>query len=162
MYGLILSSEEATSPFTPSSPADWATVHMTNVTSTYWVDNFRYKFEFTAGGGNNFYLDNINLYTGSPSDNLVVGINEQNEFSQLTMFPNPVEKELNIRFDVQANAKTIIAITDISGKAIQSHLINAITGSNLVSIDTQSMRAGIYFMTIKMNGASKTKKFIVK
>jgi len=156
-----LSTEINTSPFTPNDSSDWTTEHITNILSANWVNNFRYKFVFTSGGGNNFYLDNINIYPGSPSEDLVVGINEQNSLSQLKLYPNPTDKELNVRFDVQINAQAIISITDVSGKVVQSHSINANSGSNNVSIDTRFMDSGIYFIEIKMNGVSNTKKFIV-
>jgi hypothetical protein len=51
----------AASAWTPTA-ANWVTVHVTNMTSAYWVENFRFKFEFKAGGGNNIYIDDINIY----------------------------------------------------------------------------------------------------
>lgn len=165
LHGVQLSSNTQTNSFTPTSAADWRTIHMTNVTSPFWVDNFRYKFAFEAGGGNNIYIDDINIYQGSPSDDIVdgiSGINELNNISRIAVYPNPTNGELNVSFSIQNDEKTTISIQDVSGKIIQAHLINAINGENVVSIDTQKMGAGIYFMQISVNGTVKTKKFIVE
>lgn len=165
LHGVQLGSNTQTNSFTPTSAADWRTIHMTNVTSPFWVDNFRYKFAFEAGGGNNIYIDDINIYQGSPSDDIVdgiAGINELNNISHIAVYPNPTNGELNVSFSIQNDEKTTISIQDVSGKIIQAHLINAINGENVVSIDTQKMGAGIYFMQISVNGTVKTKKFIVE
>ena len=161
IHGQILSSDISTSSFVPSSESDWTTIHMTNITSSFWVNNFRYKFEFEAGGGNNFYLDNINLYEGSPSDE-IVGLGELSEVSQLSVYPNPTDKELNIAFTAKNSARTMITITSVTGKQIQTHYIQAQTGSNIVSVDTNEMDSGVYFVQININGASKTIQFVVK
>ena len=34
------------------------------------------KFRFEGEGGNNFYIDDINLYEGSSSDDIIVGVEE--------------------------------------------------------------------------------------
>ena len=165
LHGVQLGSNTQTNSFTPTSAADWRTIHMTNVTSPFWVDNFRYKFAFEAGGGNNIYIDDINIYQGSPSDDIVdgiAGINELNNISHIAVYPNPTNGELNVSFSIQNDEKTTISIQDVSGKIIQAHLINAINGENVVSIDTQKMGAGIYFMQISVNGTVKIKKFIVE
>lgn len=165
LHGTLLSDQVVTSSWKPSSQADWTTVHMTNVTSAYWVNNFRYKFEFEGSGGNNFYLDDINIYLGSPSDEIVdgtSGLNELNKVSGLTMYPNPSEGELNVAFNVDNSEKVMILLTDVAGKVMQVQEINAAQGSNLVLLDTETFAQGSYFMTIKTANATETKQFIVK
>ncbi len=162
IHGQILSPEVEASSFVPTSASDWTTVHMTNITSTYWEDDFRFKFEFEAGGGNNFYLDNINIYEGTPSDIIVVGIEELTEVSQLNVYPNPTDNELNIAFDVKNSVKTQINITSVTGQIIQSHYVQANAGSNIIIVDTNELESGIYFVQIVANGLSKTIQFVVK
>jgi hypothetical protein len=96
--GSQLSSLTSTSSWTPTSETDWTTVHMTNVTSDYWNDNFRYKFKFEGENGNNIFIDDINMYSGSPSDNIVLGLTDLGDIEQLNVFPNPTEGELNLQF----------------------------------------------------------------
>ncbi len=161
LHGQQLSTDISLSSFTPTSVADWTTIHMTNITSTFWVNNFRVKFEFEAGGGNNFYLDNINIYEGSPNDE-IVGLDEISEVSQLNVYPNPTEGELNIAFTIKNSATTDVKIMSITGQEIQSHFINAEAGSNLVLVDTNELESGVYFVQLTVNGTSKTIQFVVK
>jgi len=148
--------------WTPSSSADWTTVHVTNITSTYWKENFRYKFRFEGANGNNIFLDDINIYLGSPSDEIILGVAEQGEIAELNLFPNPTEGELNLRFSVNTAQTAIIHITDIYGKKAQIHSVNAAVGSNLVMMDTADLAAGVYFVTIQVGAAQKVMQFIVK
>lgn len=164
MHGFIFDNGTQSSPYTPSSQSDWTTIHITNIDSSYWVDNFRYKFVFQAGGGNNFYLDNINVYHGNPSDALIVGIDEimQGSISQFRIYPNPVEDELTVDFDVTNSQKADLVVTDISGKQIARHSLFANEGHNKAYISTSALRSGVYLITIAANGYEDTKRFIVK
>jgi PKD repeat protein len=160
--GSQLSSLVSSTAWTPSSTADWTTVHMVNVTSEYWVDNFRYKFEFEGNNGNNFYLDDINIYLGSPSNDIVLGLENNGEIPELSIFPNPTEDELNIKFASATNQNANVQIRDVTGKILQQHVIKAAAGSNLVLLNTDSIAAGSYFVTISVGGAQKTLQFVVK
>lgn len=149
-------SNLATTAWTPT-PADWITVHMTNVTTAYWVPNFRFKFQFTAGGGNNVYIDDINIYAGAPSDNIVLGLTDFGSFQDVNLFPNPAENELQISFTSPTGDQLDFAITDLSGKLIKSLPVKAQEGANLVFVETIDLSAGTYL--IKMIGSAQERTF---
>jgi PKD repeat protein len=150
------------SSYTSVSPGDWVTVHMTNVTSDYWVDNFRYKFRFESDYGNNFFLDNINIYEGSPSDNLVLSVTEEGEITGLNLYPNPSEGELNLSFTVPSSEEAILQVQDISGKIVKTNIVKALEGNNLVVLGTDELAAGTYFLNIQVGGVRKALQFVVK
>jgi PKD repeat protein len=155
-------SNLAASQWTPT-PADWVTVHMTNVTSAYWNENFRFKFQFTAGGGNNVYIDDINIYAGAPSDDIILGITDLESFQNINLYPNPAENELQISFSSQtANMQLEFAITDLSGKLIKTLPVNAHDGSNLVLIETSDLSAGTYLIKMSGSGQERTFHFVKK
>lgn len=156
-----LSSLTSSSSWTPTN-SDWVTVHMTNVTQEYWVDNFRYKFVFESDGGNNLFLDNINIYEGDPSETLVVGLSEEGEINELAVYPNPTEGDVNIRFSVANQDNAIILVQDLAGKIVEQQNIMAQPGANLVMLDAQHLAAGSYLMTIQIQGAKKTVPFVIK
>jgi PKD repeat protein len=160
--GSQLSSVAVSSEWAPITSADWTTVHMINVTSEYWVDNFRYKFKFEGNNGNNFFLDDINIYNGAPSDNIVLGIADQGEIDELSLYPNPTEGELNLHFSVNNSQIAAIQIQDVTGKIAENHTVNAVTGSNLVMLDTANLAAGTYFITLKIGESQKVMQFVVK
>jgi len=162
IQGNQLSALTSTTSWKPSAQTDWVTVHMTNVTSNYFTDKFRVRFRFEGEGGNNIYLDDINLYDGSPSNEIVTGLSEQAFISQLEMFPNPADDELNVSFNLPSSDDLIISIVDLSGKAIQKHLIKAKGGKNLAMLNTQELAAGMYQLLIQSSNGQKTLPFIVK
>ena len=162
IQGNQLSALTSTTSWKPSAQSDWVTVHMTNVTSNYFTDKFRVRFRFEGEGGNNIYLDDINLYDGSPSNEIVTGIMEQVFLSQLEMYPNPSDEELNVSFNLPSADELTISIVDLSGKSVQKHLIKAKTGKNLAMLNTQELAAGMYQLLIQSSNGQKSLPFIVK
>jgi hypothetical protein len=135
---------------------------MTNVTSQYWLSNFRFKFEFDGNGGNNIFLDDINIYSGAPSNTIVAGIEETEIAQALNVYPNPSEGELNVNFTVN-NPKTLnFVITDVLGKEIQAQRIEANTGTNLVMLSTEGISKGMYLLTIGEGTNKQVVQFMVK
>jgi hypothetical protein len=148
--------------WTPTA-SDWLTVHMTNVTSQYWNEDFRFKFNFDAGGGNNVYIDDINIYAGSPSDVIVlVGLDEETAFQQANLYPNPTDNEVNVTFNSAVGQDVIVTVTDVTGKQIQQHYIHALEGQNLVTMTTETLAAGSYFVLLNNGSTTKTMQFVVK
>lgn len=160
MHGASLSNLTATSSWTPAA-ADWLTVHMTNVTSAYWVENFRFKFRFEGDAGNNIYLDDINIYSGAPSNELVVGLNEI-QLQNAVVFPNPAEEEVNVRFSSKTGQTITVYVTDLLGHILSQHTVQANEGDNLVMLSTETFASGMYMIRLSEANASQTLQFVVK
>jgi hypothetical protein len=158
--GNQLSSLTSNTSWKPSQQADWVTVHMINVTNLYFTPNFKMKFRFEADGGNNIYLDDINLYAGAPSDNLVLGINDLNDINNVELYPNPTEGDVHIKFSANQAEKMVVQITDITGKVVSTSQIASKEGSNLIVVPTDGMSSGTYF--VKLGNNAKALKFVVK
>lgn len=161
IHGAALSPLTTTAEWFPTTEADWTTVHMTNVTSNYFTGDFRFKFEFESDGGNNFYLDNINLYQGTPSDDIVLGLNEL-EISNTLLYPNPTDGELNIEFHLSHAEQTQLSIVDITGKLLQTYTVAGESGKNLAFMDVNELSSGVYFLTIEIQGSSRQLRFVVE
>ena len=165
LHGFQLSDQTQSTSFTPTSQADWTTVHMTNITSSFWVNNFKYKFTFEAGGGNNIYIDDINIYSGAPSDDLIspnAGLTQGSLDAGLNVYPNPTDGSLTIRFNLEGDEDATIQIHDLTGKVAQQNSINAKAGSNLVLVDTGNLSAGLYFVKLRTTNAQQTVQVVVK
>ncbi|MDG1776985.1 MAG: S8 family serine peptidase [Crocinitomicaceae bacterium] len=164
LHGNMLSSSTQNSNWYPSSnEVDWTTVHVTNITSTYFSGGFKFKFAFESDGGNNFYLDNINLYEGAPSDDIIAaGVSELNAIENLILYPNPVEHELNVQFNSLEPGLVNVSIQNLQGKRVQQHKVLTNPGSNLVMLSTGDLATGIYFLSLSSEYGIKTKTFIVK
>lgn len=51
----------ATSAYTPSSDDEWKNFSVSNLPESWVSGNTSLRFRFTSGGGNNLYLDNVNV-----------------------------------------------------------------------------------------------------
>lgn len=161
LSGNILGNEIENNSFTPSSEEDWVTVHMTNVTSSFWTEGFRTRFRFESDGGNNIYIDDINIYYGSPSDQLV-SLEEENIVNDFSVFPNPNDGDFNVRFNTAQNTVAEITLVNMVGQTIATRNVQANTGMNLVQFGEAGLEAGAYFVKIVINGTTQTKQLIIK
>jgi len=166
LQGSTLGSTVSTTAWTPTQTSDWTTIHCTNITAQYWNQNFRYKFRFEGEGGNNIYLDNINIYASGPSDSLVTGgqssVDELDGASDLSIYPNPADNEVNVSYNVNQNVNTVITLTDILGKQIKSFEIHSLEGNNLVVISTEELASGTYMIELMSNGVKTVRQIQVK
>lgn len=162
IHGSLLSSLVETSSWQPAGQEDWTTVHMTNITAAYFVDNFLYKFEFEGSGGNNFYLDDINIYKGAPSDNIVGGVSDDESIADFGVYPNPTTDQLTVRFSVGSASDMEIFVRDITGKIVQSQFVKASTGTNLVLMDLGAFANGAYLVEIKSGNTKRIERVIKK
>jgi len=104
----------------------------------------RFKFEFTSGGGNNIYIDDINI-SGT------VGVNELSFNNQeLLIFPNPAKNKAEINFYSPKGGETMFEITDLVGRLIYSTTSLSAIGENSFSIEPSMLTgSGIYFLQVK-------------
>lgn len=92
------------------APDDW---RQTSANLTFLNSpTVRFRFEFTSGGGNNIYLDDINISTVVPVSNL------QDESLSLSIVPNPSSSipRILVSNDLGSNAE--IEIVDMLGKQV--------------------------------------------
>ncbi len=162
LAGILLGDIVEPLMWNPSSPSDWVTVHVTNITSQYFYPDFRFKFTFESGGGNNIYIDDINIYQGEPSDEIVlVGLDELS-IGSFKVFPNPTSDDVNIAFETNASQKTTIILRDITGKLVQSREIMAGQGKNLASLDVSNVQSGVYLVSIVIGNSERTERIIIE
>ena len=153
LHGSFLSSTVTSSVFTPSSLDDWDNVSITNITSTYFVSNFRYRFVFESDGGNNIFIDNINIVPES-----WLSIEQEKDLSLIQIYPNPVNDVLNVQL---ANSSTSIKVFDAAGKELEMIQFNQ-TSENNIQISTNHLAVGLYYISFTNEQGSITKKFIKK
>lgn len=162
MHGQSLSTINYNSPWTPADSSEWTTVHITNISSNYFSGDFRFKFNFENGNGNNFYLDDINIYQGPPSNQIIVGVSELNNAFDFSVYPNPADKDISVRFNIEQGTLVCINITDINGRKVGTSTVKASSGNNLVMMDADRLDTGMYFVNVIVNGVSHIKQLVIR
>ena len=144
------------SPFTPTS-SQW-TQHTVALSGYSLQTNLYIMFRFTSNGGNNIFIDDINIG----------GANSIDEGSESTinfnLFPNPIDENSIVSFNILNKQKVELKIYDIIGREVSS-LFNGYlsAGDHQYSIaEKVNLTAGVYFVTLGIDRQRFTKKLIVK
>ena len=156
---LLATAPVQTTAFTPGA-SQWTEYTITNIPSSYLTEDFRLKFQFTSGGGNNIYIDDINLYDPATVD-MTENVSSNLNFM---VFPNPVEENTIITFNLMEQQNVLITLTDILGRnvsIINNGDLNA--GEHRFNINNKDMALGkgIYIVKLVANERLFTKKLIV-
>jgi len=156
LHGDQLSEQTQISPYEPSSAEEWTTVTVSNITDDYYTSDFRYKFTFKNDGGNNIYIDNINLYPES-----MTGVSENELENFISVFPNPVNNSLTIQSYNSESVYGSVVLENLTGQKI-AEICNGemLQGMNEWNINTELLSAGIYFVKVSTENGIESIKII--
>lgn len=157
-----LSSIVTTSNWEPTTIDDWTTVHMTNITSSFWVENMRFMFEFESDGGNNFFIDDINIYADSPSEDIVSLHQIDNSLDGIKVYPNPANHQLTVDFTMETGQPVELTLTNTLGQSVQQNRIHGKSGKNKVILDTETVPSGMYIVEVKSNNSIERIQVIIR
>ena len=143
-----------TTSFIPASSAEWKQCYAV-IPGTFMNSGFRFKFVYTSNGGNNIYIDDINLDVNA-------GISNADEiYSTFQLFPNPAKEYVNISFTLSETKKINISILNVLGETVyNAEKENFATGEHTVTIDIKGIPEGIYFVSFS-DGLNSFKKPLI-
>lgn len=141
--------------FTPSSALEWKQAVAT-IPSSYFTSAFRFKFIYSSSGGNNFYLDDINIDLNS-------GIDDLNSIgSSFQLFPNPTSDLVNISLNIPHAKKLNVSIVNLIGQTIyETAKENYAEGNHTISLDTKNISQGMYLIKIGDETNSISKPLVI-
>lgn len=146
---LITAPDVSSGDFVPTND-QWKN-YTVNINS-FKSEGFKVRLAWTAGSGNNIYIDN--LYIG---DATAVGVTESARNNSVKLFPNPNKGELNIVSE--AGAITNVEVVNLYGAVIFNSAYNA----QSVNVNMPTAKAGIYFARVtNSNGNISNLKFVVE
>lgn len=143
--------------FVPNA-SQWVTqsVNLNGYTSQ---TNLYYMFRFTSDGGNNIYIDDINL-AGTQ-----VGIEDEiaNNLN-FNVFPNPSTENTTISFDLINKLNVDLRVLDVVGREVSViYSGNLNNGEYKYNVNEHAkLAAGVYFVKLTVDNRTFTKKLIVE
>ena len=145
----------STSNFIPVWPTGWRkeTVTIPYPTAT----NLRVKFLFISAGGNNIYVDDINIQGSATA------VVELDNVNGLNIYPNPMNGSSTISFDLKAKANVKIDMLDVLGRNVNA-IMNAqlSEGEHQYTINKGTITPGIYFVKLEVDGNVVTRKIVIE
>ena len=131
-------------PFIPIA-SQWGFATVTNLSAGLQSPTFRVKFEFESNGGNDLWLDDINIL------NYNVGVEEAPAAANgLVAWPNPATDKIDVRFALDRMADVQVDLLDPLGRAVRilatgKHAV----GTHRLSVDLTGLPSGIYIVRLR-------------
>ena len=145
--------------FVPTNQTQWVARGI-NIPAAYLTNNTFFRFRYWPGNtGNNMYLDNVSI---SPWP---AGVQEVLKSSSdlFNIFPNPATNGFSLLFKTGNDGVVNYSIKDITGKLVYEH--KAVLTPNSMQQESISRAvtpaAGMYFITVTIEGMSRTQKLVV-
>ncbi|GAB4131429.1 MAG: hypothetical protein Fur0041_01810 [Bacteroidia bacterium] len=154
----LSTSSATTSSFVPNA-SQWRQETITITSQYQTATNLRIKFEFTSDGGNDIFLDDINIQG-------TTGINDENAgVNAFDIYPNPSQDNATIAFNLSDNENVSLQVLDMTGRVVMDVYngdLNA--GTHRFDIQTAGLLSkGIYFVRVMTaDGRAVTNKLVVE
>lgn len=144
--------------------------HTTNSWTFKWTAPARdsgavtFYYSFNPGDSANFVglTAGANIFNGHTTiqPGFGVGVNNiSDKISEVQIYPNPVNAAFNLAFDVKQGAEASAVVYSIDGKLCRNLFNEKLnSGSFNRFYDISSLPAGIYLVTLNIDGATITKK----
>lgn len=102
-------------------------------------------------------------YTGGTYVTGTVGINENDQLSSSSIFPNPASDQVTVDFTLTESKMVSVQIFNSIGQREDiSQSGNGMQGENTMQLDVSTLSKGIYFAQIMLDGnVAATKRFVV-
>ena len=144
--------------FIPNSGTQWKP-RAVNIPAAYRTTNTFFRFRYWPGDiGNNMYMDNM-YFAPYPCEVL----DQTVDAGTFKLFPNPSNSGFNLVYKSGNDGSASIQIKDIMGRVVYTTTNNATPGTiaqENIGKDITPV-AGIYFVTVSIDGVSKTEKMVV-
>ena len=152
--GLLASADPSTEPFSPESD-QWNYIEVSNILETFLVENFKVKFRWESDGGNNVYLDDINLTEVVSSENIdAKSINTQ-------LYPNPTNGNSVLEFTLTEQSSCSIFLTDMTGRRVLDVMNSQLeAGVQNIQMETAALAKGSYIVVLNVNGKEVMQKLL--
>ena len=144
--------------FYPSGTDEW-TGHLEEVDNEiYMVPNLRIRFEFESKGGNNVFLDNINVYGVDSLGNVqtLVG-NPAEEFLTLELYPNPTNDVATV-WATWPGQDAVLTVRDAAGRLVHSERM---AGNGGRRISLQGLAPGVHLVELNAADLRMVKRLLV-
>ncbi len=144
-----------TTPFYPTQASEWKLATAT-LQSFFMTAGFRMKFVFSRHGGNNIFIDDINIDISTNTKDISETI------SKMELFPNPTTDNCTLRFDLSQTKTLEVNVFNILGEKVYSIQKGIYSdGENEIRLNTSHLNNGMYIVKVYDGVRSVNKQLII-
>ncbi len=159
-FGDLATAPNTNDEFVPSDESEWSERDTIIITeSEYFNPSFKLRFSFQNFGGNDIYLDDINI----TSSDIVSTEDIEQQFAGLSLYPNPTSSESILDLSVLSSKEnTDIFVVNATGKRVLDIYNGQLNeGSHQFTISSRSLAPGMYFIALEDKHSSRREKWIL-
>lgn len=152
----LYTSNNTGAPFVPLTANQWRTRTITNIPADFLTEDVRVRFTFTSGGGNDFWIDDINF------GGLGVGIEEADQrLAELLVAPNPVADEAFLTGALNVAGRVTVEVLDATGRAValEDHGVRP-AGIIREQLPVAGLAPGLYMVRVRQGDATRTLRLV--
>ncbi|MCD6017490.1 MAG: domain containing protein [Bacteroidetes bacterium] len=144
-----------TAPFFPLSATDWRFVN-SSIISAQYTSGFRLKFLFNGNGGNNLFIDDINI-------NITTGTKDISEMvDMVSIYPNPASSTCSLKFNLNQTKTLSIHIYNMLGEKVQAIQKDVYDeGEHEVKLNTNGLTNGMYIVQLHDGTRALNKSLVI-
>jgi hypothetical protein len=145
--------------FVPNGPGQWGYTEVSITSSSFRRSDFRLRLEFESDGGNNLYIDDINI-NGAP-----VSVEElwPGGMDGLQVLPNPVSGPAQAVYGLAEAGPVRIELLDVLGRGLGVvHEGWSAAGPQRIDLPVEGLRSGIYLLRLQHQGRNQVVRFVVE
>lgn len=144
-----------TSAFYPTNASEWKLVTGT-LPSIVFTSNARLKFVFSRHGGNNVFIDDINI-------SIDAGLRDLTEdITALNIAPNPASNQCELNFNLRLAKTLSVSVINVLGqKVIEKNNLLFNEGNQRILLNTSDLPNGMYFIQLSDGYRAISKPLVV-
>lgn len=157
LTGASLSTAGVSSASFVPNASQWVTQSV-NLNGYTAQTNLYFMFRFTSDGGNNIYIDDINI------SGTTIGVDELENNLNFNIYPNPANENTVIDFSLISKQTVDLKVMDVVGREVSTIFNGTLnTGDYKYNVNEQAkLAAGVYFIKLTVDNRVFTKKLIVE
>jgi len=142
-------------PFYPTQAADWK-LETAVLPAFLLTAGFRLKFVFSGHGGNNIFIDDINIDISTGAKDITEMIQDA------SLFPNPASNCCALKFNLSQSKTLSINVFNVIGEKVYTHPKNLYEeGSQEIKLNTSHLTNGMYIVQINDGTRAINKQMII-
>ncbi len=110
--------------------------------------------------GTNFYRLKMTDIDGRFTYSNIVAARIDNDNKEISLFPNPVQRDLQVQIPAEKKENCTIQVQDMIGKVVKEQVVEPNNALFSTSINTDELAKGIYLLMVRHGDKVQTRRFI--
>ena len=144
----------------PFKGSDWRQ-EIIDISKYVGKRNLYFMFVATGSGGNNIYLDNIEIHKERQPNLLPISDDVIKIDGLIRLYPNPSAGVTNLVFDLRNVQDVEVSFLDLTGQSVWQKRFKNIS-ANAITLQPPIQRNALYFVKIEGEDFNKVQRFILK